>query len=118
MTDYKRKVGPLVCYEANLTSSAGGAATKIWDGLSGVLVETEYVPGAGCTADWDLTIPVTNGVADALGGNGADLSESTDGGKITTQKYFCGDTITVTVANLGDTKTVRIRLFVWTERLA
>lgn len=87
-----------------------------------------YVPESGCTDEWDITVTAKytkpNGesiqIADALGGQGADLSNSTDGGWINLQAPFPiipGTLLTPVLANLGNAQVVTIILHIWEEIL-
>jgi hypothetical protein len=85
-----------------------------------------YIPETGCSDDWDVTIKAKyakqNGdsfeIADILGGQGANLSNSTDGGWVNLSAPFPivpGSTLTPIVDNLGNAQTVWIILNIWEE---
>jgi hypothetical protein len=92
----------------------------------GVLASIAYLPVAGCSDEWDLTITMTYTMpdgtsitwADITNGDGADLSNSTDGAPVNMSSPFTilpGSKLTPIVANLGNAKTVYIVMNIWEE---
>lgn len=108
-------------------SDAAGAVSGIGDQIQGgSLYAISYLPESGCTDNWDITITAKYNLpsgdslqwADALGGQGADLSNSTNGDWKYLQKPFPilpGMIITPVIAGLGNAQSVWIVLHIWEE---
>lgn len=121
-------------YICECTSDAAGAVSGTsFQCQGGSLYKISYIPGSGCTDNWDLTLPSsyqkadgsTIAMADILnpdggGSEGADLSNSTNGRILalsTLVPILPGTKLTPTIANLGNAKTVHIIFHVWEEHI-
>jgi hypothetical protein len=110
------------------TSDASGNVSDV-GGVSlpgGTLYAFSQLPGAGVTNEFDLTVPCeiiladgnTITFADALGGEGADLSNSTDGAAVMLSTQFAipyNAMLELSISNAGNAKSGYIILFVWEE---
>ena len=105
------------------TSDASGDASAPIPVKGGVIYGFAFLPVTGASDLWDMVVPVKKTLpdgtaitfADLLGGNGADLSNSTNGD----WKYLDYPTtipkncvITPTISNLGDEKEVYLMFFI------
>lgn len=115
----KEAVGEVI--EVELTSDGSGDASQAVPDVHGFLVKV-ITQGDGTdspTADWDLTLVETSYGAslDALGGDGADRHTTNTeviapvDASGATPVYLHGN-YTVTGANMGDTKSATVWLFV------
>lgn len=119
--------GPITQIAWYCTSDASGDVSGNGSyKISGTLMQLQYIPETGCSDNWDLTITGANTItasgvdatktlADVLQGNGANLSNSTNGGVADTLTYLRNTTITPVIANLGNAKSVTLILYVWRE---
>lgn len=100
---------------ASWTSSAGGAASGTSLKINGTLLKGVTVPTDGPTADYDITLTDSDG-ADLLSGCADNLEDRhtsntetihfnlTDGSAPISSYPVVNSTVTVTVANAGNTK--------------
>lgn len=104
------------------TCSAGGAVSGIpSSALSGVIERVAFVPGAGGVEpsdDYDVTLLDEDGL-DVLAGKGGNLAQATASqavpligdGTTTNQKVAIDGQLTLTVANAGNAKQGRVKLY-------
>lgn len=108
------------------SDSIGNVSGTGFEVQGGNLYGLHYVPVTGVSDAFDLTatmkIPLNNGqsisLADCLGGQGANLSNSTDGDYIVLSEPHPlppKSILTPTIANLGDTKVVYLIFNIWEE---
>ena len=106
--------------------ASGGMSGIPFEVQGGELYAFAFVPGAGVTAAWDLVLKAkyrkpdgtTIEWADILGGDGANLSESTNGGNKALSTGFGllnHMVLEPVISNAGNATVIHIVFYMWEE---